>query len=162
MRYTVEKITFSSETARELASELAKSKALTARAQTYIGKLQSQKERELVYQILVILGREKIGINFWHRLQTAAFIRQKCAHFRADVLAEVDKERKEAQAELKKKRTVPELLRLHKDEILKLCKEGRTSKEIAKYLHRAHRSQFSAKGSPHYKTVQAAIREFRS
>ena len=103
----------------------------------------------------------KIGNGFWHRLQTAAMIRQRNAHFRADVLTAVTEEREQAQRDMKKKRTVIDKLLEHKQELLDLSERGLSSKDISKYMHRAHRSQFPSHGSPHFKTVQSALRQIR-
>lgn len=161
MQYDIKKIRFSSAQARAAADELAANDNLVARIQTYIGKLQSATERELVWQIYLSLSRERIGYNFWNRLQTAALLRQRYAHFRANIIAAVVDERQLAAESKRKPKTVAYHLHEHKQEILDLSQKGMTSKEISQYLHRAYRWQFPAKGSPHYKTVQMAIRQFR-
>ena len=157
----ISKIRYTPAAARQLADELAASPQKTATAQGYISKLQSETERELVLRIFHDLQCLKIGNGFWHRLQTAAMIRQRYAHFRADVLTAITQEREQAQAELKKKRTVMDKLMEHKQELLDLAEKGLSSKDISKYMHRAHRSQFPSHGSPHFKTVQLALRKIR-
>jgi hypothetical protein len=157
----INKIRYTPATARELADELAADPQKVATAQAYIGKLQSETERELVMRIYYDLQHLKIGNGFWHRLQTAAMIRQRNAHFRADVLTAVTEEREQAQRDMKKKRTVIDKLLEHKQELLDLSELGKSSKEISKYMHRAHRSQFPQHGSPHFKTVQLALRQIR-
>ena len=147
--------------ARRIADELATDPQSTATAQGYIGKLQSEKERELVFMIYRDLLHLRIGNNFWHRLQTAAMIRQRHAHFRADVLTQVTEEREQAQIALKRKKTVMQKLMEHELELLDLSAKGKTSKEISAIMHRNHRSQFPAHGSPHYKTVQLALQKLR-
>ena len=157
----IDKIRYTPAAARQLADELAIDSQKAATAQAYIGKLQSAAERELVLRIYYDLQHLKVGKGFWHRLQTAAMIRQRHAHFRADVLSRVTQEREQAQLHLKKKRTVMDKLLEHRQELLDLSEKGLSSKDIAKYMHRAHRSQFPCQGSPHYKSVQAAIRQVR-
>ena len=157
----VEKIRYTLQSASKLADELASDPQKTATAQAYIGKLLSDKERKLVMDIYYDLQHNHIGHDFWNRLQTAAMIRQRHAHFRADVLTQVTEEREQAQRDLKKKQTVMDKLLEHETELLKLAAEGESSKDIATYMHRAHRTQFPAKGSPHYKTVQEALRKLR-
>ena len=161
MQYDIKKIRFSSEQARAAADELNAYDNLVARIQTYLGKLQSITERDLVHQIYVSLSREHIGYNFWNRLQTAALLRQRYAHFRADIIAAVTIERQTADEAKHKPKTVIQYLQEHKQEILDLSAQGMTSKEISQYLHRAYRWQFKMHGSPHFKTVQAALRSFR-
>jgi len=155
------KIRYTPAAARQLADELAIDSQKAATAQAYIGKLQSAAERELVLRIYYDLQHLKVGNGFWHRLQTAAMIRQSHAHFRADVLTAVTQEREQAKLDLKKKRTVMQKLLDHRQELLELSEKGLSSKDISKYMHRAHRSQFPGQGSPHYKSVQAAIRQVR-
>lgn len=157
----IKKIRYTLEAARQLSDELATDPQMTARAQTYIGKLQSETERTLVMQIYYDLQSNHVCHGFWNRLQTAAMIRQRYAHFRADVLTQVTEEREQAKLEAKKKRTVMDKLLEHKQELLDLSEQGLSSKDISKYMHRAHRSQFPASGSPHYKTVQAALKQLR-
>lgn len=156
-----EKIKYSIPAARKLADELAADPQQAATAQGYIGKLQSEKERELVFLIYRDLSNNHVCQDFWHRLQTAAMLRQRYAHFRADVLAQVDAERQQAKEELKKKKTVMQKLLEHKQELLDLSEQGLSSADISKYMHRAHRSQFPQHGSPHFKTVQLALRQIR-
>jgi len=157
----IEKIRYTLSAARRIADELATDPQSLAIAQAYIGKLQSEKERELVFQIYHDLNHNRIGNGFWHRLQTAAMIRQRHAHFRADVLTQVTEEREQAQRDIKKKKTVMQKLMEHELELFKLSEEGKTSKEISAIMHRAHRSQFPNHGSPHYKTVQLALKKLR-
>lgn len=157
----IRKIRYTPDAARQLADELAANPQKAATAQAYIGKLQSKTEQELVMRIFFDLQHLKIGNGLWHRLQTAAMIRQRYAHFRADVLTAVTQEREQAQAQLKKKKTVMDKLMEHKQELLDLSEQGLPSKDIAKYMHRAHRSQFRSHGSPHFKTVQLALRKIR-
>ena len=157
----IEKIRYTLAAARRIADELTTDHQSIATAQAYIGKLQSEKERELVFQIYRDLNHNRIGNGFWHRLQTAAMIRQRHAHFRADVLTQVTEEREQAQIALKRKKTVMQKLMEHELELLMLAEEGNSSKEIARKMHQNHRSQFPAKGSPHYKTVQLALKKLR-
>lgn len=157
----IEKIRYTPAAARRIADELATDPQSTATAQGYIGKLQSEKERELVFMIYRDLLHLRIGNNFWHRLQTAAMIRQRHAHFRADVLTQVTEEREQAQIALKRKKTVMQKLMEHELELLDLSAKGKTSKEISAIMHRNHRSQFPDHGSPHYKTVQLALKKLR-
>ncbi len=157
----INKIRYTPQAARKLADELAADPQKTATAQAYIGKLQSATERELVFRIYRDLANLKIGNGFWHRLQTAAMLRQSHAHFKADVLTAVKEEREKAQLDLKKKRTVMDKLLEHKQELLDLSAQGLSSADISKYMHRAHRSQFPQHGSPHFKSVQAALRQIR-
>lgn len=157
----IEKIRYTLAAARRIADELTTDHQSIATAQAYIGKLQSEKERELVFQIYRDLNHNRIGNGFWHRLQTAAMIRQRHAHFRADVLTQVTEEREQAQIALKRKKTVMQKLMEHELELLDLSAKGKTSKEISAIMHRNHRSQFPAHGSPHYKTVQLALQKLR-
>ena len=157
----IEKIRYTIPTAKRIADELATDPQKAATAQGYIGKLLSQKERELVFRIYRDLANCHIGNGFWHRLQTAAMLRQRFAHFRADVLTQVTEEREQAHAALKQKKTVMQKLLEHEQELLDLANQGLSSKEISKYMHRAHRSQFPAHGSPHFKTIQEALRQIR-
>jgi len=156
-----EKIKYSIPAARKLADELAADPQQAATAQGYIGKLQSEKERELVFLIYRDLSNNHVCQDFWHRLQTAAMLRQRYAHFRADILAQVNDERQQAIEARKKKKTVMDKLLEHKQELLDLSEQGLSSSDIAKYMHRAHRSQFPQHGSPHYKSVQKALQQIR-